>query len=47
MNPATVTVSKATYPYSGIAATLNVGTEDATISGETLTIPAFGCVILK
>ena len=47
MNPATITVSKATYPYSGIAATLNVGAEDATLSGETLTIPAFGCVILK
>ena len=47
MYPATVTVSKTTYPYSGMAATLNVGAEDATLSGETLTIPAFGCVILK
>ncbi len=45
--PATVTVSKEKYGYSGIAATLNVGTEDAVLSGEQLTIPAFGCVILK
>lgn len=44
----TVNVSKATYGYTGIAAKLSpVEGTDATLNGETLTIPAFGCVILK
>lgn len=43
----TVTVSKSDYSYTGIAATLSVSEEEASLDGEKLTIPAFGCVILK
>ena len=45
--PATVKVSKSTYSYKDIAATLSVGEEEATLNGEELTIPAYGCVVLK
>lgn len=43
----TVTVSKSDYSYTGIAATLSVSEEEASLDGEKLTIPAFGCVILN
>lgn len=43
----TVTVSKSDYSYTGIAATLSVSEEEASLDGEKLTIPAFGCVVLK
>lgn len=43
----TVTVSKATYNYTQIAESLCVGEEQPVLDGETLTIPSFGCVILK
>lgn len=43
----TVTVSKDTYDYSVIADSLCVSEEQPTLDGETLTIPAFGCVVLK
>lgn len=47
LDSSTVTVPKDTYNYSGIAAGLYVGEEKATLDGEKLTIPAFGCVVLK
>ena len=43
----TVTVSKDTYGYSKIADALYVGEDKASLDGDSLTIPAFGCVILK
>lgn len=45
--PTTVKVPKDTYSYKDIAATLSVGEEEATLNGEELTIPAYGCVVLK
>lgn len=45
--PTTVKVSKSTYKYSGIAADLNIGEEASVLDGEELTIPAYGCVVLK
>ncbi len=43
----TVNVSKDTYNYEKIADYLLVGEETPAIEGEEITIPAFGCVILK
>ena len=43
----TVTVSKDTYNYGKIADYLLVGEELPSMENEEITIPAFGCVILK
>ena len=46
-NAVTVTVPKDTYNYQEIADYLLVSEELPAIEGEEITIPAFGCVILK
>lgn len=43
----TVTVSKDTYKYENVADYLVVNEELPEIDGEKITIPAYGCVILK
>ena len=43
----TVTVSKDTYKYETVADYLIVNEELPEIDGEKITIPAYGCVILK
>lgn len=43
----TVSLSKNTYGYSGLRSYLDPQKEAPTLNGETLTIPAFGTVVLK
>lgn len=45
--PVTVKVSKDTYSYQGISDYLITGEEAPSMDGESLMMPAYGCVILK
>ena len=43
----TVTVSKDTYNYEGLAASLAVDENEVSMKGETVTLPAYGVAVIK